>query len=555
MAAAAASAGEFDFDYVVIGGGSGGVASARRAAGHGAKVCLIEGARLGGTCVNVGCVPKKVMFNVASAVETIHDASKFYIGNIPTGKPNAADGPSVGWAAIKERRDAYVARLNGVYAKLLDGSGVTLIRGWGTLTAANTVQVKLTDSEETRTVTGKNVLIAVGGKPREGFFPGAEHSITSNGFFELEKQPKRVAVIGGGYIGVEMAGIFRALGSQVALFSRTSILKTFDEDISQRVNDAYTKMGIATQPFTDIDRLEKNADGTMTIVWKCWAPERSAFIEAGKSIPASVVDGFPACSCCAAAEPITDKDGKPGMGGSTGGFDCVLVAIGRTTMVEGLGLEAVGIDFDKRSGRIAVNEHSETNVPGHFALGDVIGKADLTPVALAAGRTLADRLFLGVGGRTVDYTNIPTVVFSHPPVATVGLTQKEAEDKFGEANVTVYTSTFANMWHGFMDMEADDKPKTFMKVVCSGDEERVVGIHMTGIAVDEMLQGFGVAVKMGCTKSDLDSVIAIHPTSSEELVTMGPWGGSKVASRGIGGLRTAAEIAAGAPLPKDVKPE
>jgi glutathione reductase (NADPH) len=377
-----------------------------------------------------------------------------------------------------------------------------------------------------------------------------EHTIISDGFFDLPTQPKRVAVMGGGYIGLEMAGIFRALGSEVAVFSRSKVLRGFDEDIRTQVDAAYRKSGIAMQPCTGIDEIKKNDDGTLSVHWRCWDEDESPFNPAGGK-PATA---FSPCGHCAPGTPITGKDGKSGLEGITGGFDCVLMAVGRVPLTEGLGLDAAGITMAK-NGHIPINEHSQTNVPGHFALGDVIGKADLTPVAIAAGRTLADRLFLGVGGRTVDYNTIPTIVFSHPPVGTVGITEAEAKTKFGEDNVTVYTTKFAAMYYGFMDMEADDKPKVYMKLVCSGDDERVVGIHMMGLGVDEMLQGFGVAVKMGATKADMDSCIAIHPTSSEELVTLGPWGGSKVDSRGIGGLRTAAEIAAGKPLPKDVTPE
>lgn len=490
----------------------------------------------------------------ASIVETIHDASKYYIGNVPTGEANSADGPQVDWAALKARRDAYVLRLNGIYDSLLAKSGVTLLRGWGKLTSKHTVEVAPLEGAEgeeatTRTVTAKNILIAVGGKPTAAAFPGVEHTINSDGFFDLPTQPKRVAVVGGGYIGLEMAGIFRALGSEVALFSRSMVLRGFDDDIRSEVEASYRRNGVAMQPCTDIDEVKKAADGTLSVHWRCWDEDASPFNPAGGTPSAS----FSACGSCVPGSPITGADGRSGLEGVTGGFDCVLMAIGRVPLTEGLGLDAAGITADER-GLIPVNEHSQTNIPGHFALGDVIGKADLTPVAIAAGRTLADRLFLGVGGRSVDYANIPTIVFSHPPVGTVGITEAAAKDKFGEDNVTVYTTKFAAMYHGFMDIDADDKPKVFMKLVCSGEEERVVGIHMIGLGVDEMLQGFGVAVKMGATKADLDSCVAIHPTSSEELVTLGPWGGSSVGSRGIGGLRTAAEIAAGKPLPKDVTP-
>jgi glutathione reductase (NADPH) len=526
---------------------AGGVASARRAAAHGAKVCLVEARKLGGTCVNVGCVPKKIMFNASHVMETIHDASKYYFEGV-------SESPRFNWGALKKRRDAYIARLNGIYDSLLTKSGVSWIAGWGKLVEPHVVEIALSEGG-TRTVRGKNVLIATGGKPRSVEYKGAEFTINSDGFFELDEQPKRVAIIGAGYIGVELAGVFRGLGSEVVLLSRSGLLTGFDADLREKLTKQYHDAGVVTMGCADVTEVELMSDGTKRVHWKCWDEAHCPFYDSAGPVPESTIPGFSSCEHCIPATPIpSEEEAKRGFEGATGGFDCVLVAIGRVPCTERVGLEEVGIEVHPTRRTIAVDEHSETSVKSHFALGDVIGRADLTPAAIAAGRILADRLFLGVQ-RTMSYDNIPTVVFSHPPIGTVGLTQAQAESRFGASNLTIYTSSFANMWHSFMDIPIEDRPQTFMKIICVGEDERVVGIHMLGRDVDEMLQGFGVAVKMGATKADLDSVVAIHPTASEELVTMHPWGGSKVSERGIGGVRTAAEVAREAPAPKSAASE
>uniref|UniRef100_A0A8C5W3H3 Glutathione reductase, mitochondrial n=1 Tax=Microcebus murinus TaxID=30608 RepID=A0A8C5W3H3_MICMU len=375
------------YDYLVIGGGSGGLASARRAAELGARAALVESHKLGGTCVNVGCVPKKVMWNTAVHSEFMHDHVDYGFQSCE-GKFN--------WRVIKEKRDAYVSRLNTIYQNNLTKSNIEFIHGHAAFTS---------DPQPTVEVNGKkytapHILIATGGVPsipHESQIPGASLGITSDGFFQLEELPGRSVIVGAGYIAVEIAGILSALGSKTSLMIRQ------------------------------------------------------------------------------------DK----------------------------------GIQTDDK-GHIIVDEFQNTNVKGVYAVGDVCGKALLTPVAIAAGRKLAHRLFECKEDSKLDYDNIPTVVFSHPPIGTVGLTEDEAIRKYGKENVKTYSTTFTPMYHAVTKR----KTKCVMKMVCANKEEKVVGIHMQGIGCDEMLQGFAVAVKMGATKADFDNTVAIHPTSSEELVTL-----------------------------------
>mmetsp|Transcript_28091 Transcript_28091/g.43401 ORF Transcript_28091/g.43401 Transcript_28091/m.43401 type:complete len:505 (-) Transcript_28091:34-1548(-) len=473
----------FDYDYVVIGGGSGGIASAKRAATlYGAKVCLIEKGRLGGTCVNVGCVPKKVMFGAASVAEALLHGEMTHYGFEVEGKI------SFDWKALKARRDKYVARLNGIYRKGLESSKVELMEGTASFVGHRTLSVLGSDGSIER-VTGKNILIATGGRPDMGpAVPGVlEHCISSDGFFDLESLPNAVAVIGAGYIAVELAGILRTLGSEVHLVTRGAMaLRNFDPAISAALDTAMVKSGII---------MHRNTGGGVAGVTK-------------------------------------EEEGKKTLmlanGGVVGGLDVVLAAIGRVPNTDGLGLVAAGVELAGDRGHVRVDVESNTSAEGVYALGDVCGNVELTPMAIAAGRRLADRIFGTAPGRPtkVSYENVPTVVFSHPPIGTVGMTEPQAEKKYGRENLKIYNSTFTNLYYGIFDMDPADKPKTTMKLVCAGTDELVVGIHIIGLGADEMLQGFGVAVKMGCTKQDLDSCIAIHPTASEELVTMGVWGTS-----------------------------
>lgn len=455
------------FDYLVIGGGSGGVSSARRAAAYGKSVALIEKTdHTGGTCVNVGCVPKKVMFCAASVMEAAHAASNFGIETGPA---------TLDWGLLKRRRDAYIRRLNGIYDNNLGKAGIKLIRGAAKFVGPK--QVAVGDA----TYTADHILIAVGGYPRMPTIPGAEHCITSDGFFELEEQPKRVAVVGGGYIAVEMAGIFKAMGSEVTVYVRrkNGLLSAFDRDLAAALGEEMTKAGINLRLGFQPDSLEKNADGTITVH----------------------------------------------VGDETSVVDCALYAIGREPATGALDLEKAGVTANEK-GIIEADAKSFTSAEGVYAVGDVLGIADLTPVAIKAGRTLADYLFGGKPSGDVDYSNIPTVVFSHPPLGTVGLTEDEAAEKHGADNLIMYRSKFTNLYYGPWEMDAADKPKTFMKVVTLKGTDEVVGIHVMGLGADEMIQGFGVAMVAAqpLTKPLLDATTAVHPSSAEELVTFGPWG-------------------------------
>lgn len=347
----------------------------------------------------------------------------------------------------------------------MEGSKVDTINGFARFVGKNIVQVG-NDYYE-----GKKILIATGGQPNLPDIPGVEYGITSDGFFELEDLPKKVCVVGSGYIGTEMAGIFNGLGADVTLCSRTdSILRAFDSSISDHIMEEMKNAGVKILPNFLTCEVKKNGDGYDVI-----------------SENGTVVDNV----------------------------NCVLWAIGRKPNVSGLGLEQFGIKTSSL-GFIEVNEWEETSVPDVFAVGDVTGKVELTPVAIAAGRRLADRLFGGKKDLKLDYTNIPSVIFSHPPSGSVGLSEQQAKEKFGEDSIKVYTSVFTNMYHALTER----KTKTTVKMVCQGENEKVVGLHLVGIGADEMLQGFAVAIKMGATKKDFDDTVAIHPTGSEEVVLL-----------------------------------
>jgi len=444
------------FDYLVLGAGSGGVASARRAAERGAKVALVEGGRMGGTCVNVGCVPKKVMFNAASINETIHEA-KGYTFNLQENGFN--------WGELKEKRDAYIKRLNDIYERNVKNSGITLLTGYGNFTGPNEVEVN------GQKYSGKHVLIATGGQPSIPDFEGNDLAISSDGFFDLKEQPKKVAVVGAGYIAVELAGIFQALGTPVTLFIRQDkVLRVFDDAIADTVTDQLKASGVDLRTKSNIKKAFRADDGLIT---------------------------------------VETKEGE-----TLSGFDCLLVAIGRTPNVK-IGLDKANVKLDE-SGHIAVDKFQNTSNPNTYAIGDVCGKALLTPVAIAAGRRLSERLFGNQPNAFLDYSNIPSVIFSHPPSASCGITEKEAEKIYGKENLKIYRSKFVNMYFALVET----KQPTVMKLICAGPEEKVVGVHMVGRSVDEILQGFGVAMKMGATKADFDNCVAIHPTAAEELVTL-----------------------------------
>ncbi|CAM4615175.1 unnamed protein product [Leuciscus chuanchicus] len=460
------------YDFLVIGGGSGGLASARRAAELGATAAVIESHKLGGTCVNVGCVPKKVMWNTSTHAEYIHDHEDYGFEGAKA---------HFSWQLIKRKRDAYVSRLNQIYLSNLDKAKIESIHGYARFTDDPEPTVEVNGKK----YTGTHILISTGGHPStvsEDDVPGASLGITSDGFFELESCPKRSVIVGAGYIAVEMAGILSTLGSKTSIIIRQGgVLRNFDALISSNCTKELQNHGIDLRKNTQVKSVQKTDMGlTVTLVTK--DPE--------------VKD----------AQEKLDTIHE---------VDCLLWAIGREPKTAGLNLSQIGVKLDER-GHIVVDEFQNTTRPGIYAVGDVCGKALLTPVAIAAGRKLAHRLFEGKADSKIDYNNIPTVVFSHPPIGTVGLTEDEAIKTWGKDNVKVYTTSFTPMYYAITTR----KSKCIMKLVCAGKDEKVVGLHMQGFGCDEMLQGFAVAVNMGATKADFDRTIAIHPTSSEELVTL-----------------------------------
>eukprot|EP00934_Nitzschia_sp_Nitz4_P008974 Nitzschia sp. Nitz4//scaffold28_size193895//43497//44972//NITZ4_001636-RA/size193895-processed-gene-0.253-mRNA-1//-1//CDS//3329545895//8964//frame0 len=467
----------YDYDLLVIGGGSGGIATAKRSASYGKKVALVERARWGGTCVNVGCVPKKIMWVAATMAETMkHDAAQYCF-----------EQPKVNFdmRAMKQKRDAYIVKLNNIYNGGLKNAGVVGLIGDATFVDAHTIQITKPD-DTTENVTADKILIAVGGRPdMPSSTPGMEHAISSDGFFEMDSLPEKAVVVGAGYIAVELAGVLNGLGVDTHLVVRKGkALRTFDDDVSDHLDFEMQRQGITVHRNTGgVAKIELDEQGNKTV---------------------HLVSG---------GEPI------PGAG-------VVLMAAGRLPSTETLNLDKAGVALIPGKTYIKVDEYQNTSADNIYALGDVCGAVELTPMAIAAGRRLADRLFGGMENAKVSYELVPTVVFSHPTIGTCGLTEKEAIDKYGKDNLKIYKSKFPNLYYGPFSMESADKPKTFMKLICAGKEELVVGLHIIGMGADEMLQGFGVAMKMGATKADFDSSIAIHPTGAEELVTMGTWGTS-----------------------------
>ena len=420
------------------------------------------------------CVPKKVTWNAASIAETIHEAAAYGFSVQQTAPFD--------WTTFKKKRDAYVSRLNVIYEKNLHNDKVEYLHGRAHLLSPHSAEVRLDDGT-TATVNAKNILLATGGHPTlPTNIPGAELGITSDGFFDLIKQPKRVALVGAGYIAVEMAGMFHHLGSETHLFIRhDTFLRTFDPMIQEKITAEYERQGIHIHRQSSQQKLEAHNDGSD---WKT----------------------------------LHYKDSK-NPDGATLDVDCVLWAIGRSPEVEDLGLTKAGVEQNER-GNIIADDFQNTNVPNIFSLGDVCGKAELTPVAIAAGRRLSDRVFgpPHLAQSKLDYSNIPSVVFAHPEVGSIGLTEPQAREKYGDNDIKVYKTEFTAMYYAMMD--ADKKGPTAYKLVCQGPEEKVVGLHILGLGSGEMLQGFGVAIKMGATKKDFDSCVAIHPTSAEELVTL-----------------------------------
>ncbi|MBT1445141.1 glutathione-disulfide reductase [Shewanella sp. JM162201] len=446
------------FDYICLGAGSGGIASANRAAIRGAKVLLIEAKHVGGTCVNVGCVPKKVMWYGAQVAEAIHLYAKDYGFDVEV--------KNFDWNTLVASREAYIERVHAAYGRGFASNGVTLVEGYGRFKDNRTIEV---NGEE---YTADHILIATGGRPSIPNIPGAEHGIDSNGFFALDAQPKRVAVVGAGYIAVEIAGVLHALGSETHLLVRKhSPLRSFDPMLSQALVDAMAQNGPTLHTHAVPKAVEKHADGSLTLQ-----------LENGESLT----------------------------------VDCLIWAIGREPSTDKIGLEHTDVKLDEQ-GYVLVDEWQNTSAKGIYCVGDIMaGGVELTPVAVKAGRFLSERLFGNLPNARMDYSNIPTVVFSHPPIGTMGLSEPDAKAKFGEDQVKVYNSTFTSMYTA---VTAHRQPCK-MKLVCAGPDEKVVGIHGIGFGMDEILQGFGVAIKMGATKADFDAVVAIHPTGAEEFVTM-----------------------------------
>ncbi|KAL5338531.1 hypothetical protein BJX70DRAFT_366792 [Aspergillus crustosus] len=463
------------YDYIVLGGGSGGSGSGRRAAGwYGAKTLIVESGRAGGTCVNVGCVPKKMTWNFASITEAI-EAGRHYGYDLP-------EKFDVNYTHFKKLRDSTIERLNGIYERNWGNEGIDLVHGRARFVEANTIEVTNTDGTTAR-YSAPHILIATGGRPSIPDIKGAEHGITSDGFFEIEELPPKIAVVGAGYIAVELAGVMGTVGVETHMFIRgETFLRKFDPMIQKTMTDRYEAIGINVhKKHTGIKEVQLIRDGK------------------GKEKLLKIINND----------------------GSELEVNELLWAVGRVPEVEDLCLEIPGVKLNE-NGHVVVDQYQNSSVEGIYAIGDVTGQAELTPVAIAAGRQLGNRLFGGAQFQTakLSYDNIPTVVFSHPEVGTIGLTEPEARERFGDDSIKVYHTKFPAMYYSVFPPGEKEKNPTEFKLVVAGPEEKVVGLHILGLGVGEMLQGFGVAVKMGATKQDFDSCVAIHPTSAEELVTL-----------------------------------
>ncbi|MCU7554507.1 glutathione-disulfide reductase [Alteromonas sp. ASW11-19] len=446
-----------EFDYICIGGGSGGIASANRAAKHGKRAAIIEAKHVGGTCVNVGCVPKKAMWYGAQVAESIHRYADDYGFDVRV--------DNFSWERLVASREAYIQRIHASYDKVLAANEVTLIKGYARFVDDHTVEV---DGEH---YTASHITIATGGHPVIPDIEGAQFGIDSDGFFALNDQPKSAVVVGAGYIGVELAGVLDSLGTDTHLVVRKHApLRNFDPLIHETLVDLINQEGPKLHTFASVDKVEKVADKHLKV-----------HLSNGETIDT----------------------------------ECLIWAIGRAPSTGDIGLENTGVELNDK-GQVKVDKYQNTTAKGIYAVGDITGHAELTPVAIKAGRLLSERLFNGQEDAHLDYSMIPTVVFSHPPIGTIGLSEPEAKAEYGEEAVKVYTSSFASMFSAV----TRHRQATKMKIVCVGENEKVVGLHGIGHGMDEILQGFGVALKMGATKADLDACVAIHPTSAEEFVTM-----------------------------------
>ena len=451
----------FDIDLFVIGGGSGGVRAARMAAQRGASVALAEVAAMGGTCVNVGCIPKKLYSYAAHFADSFEESHGFGW---------AGDAPVFDWDVLKANRAKEISRLNGIYNGLLDGAGVTVIKGWARLADGHTVSV------DGKRHTAKHILLATGGTPTVPAVPGREHVVTSDQMFDLKPFPKRLLVVGGGYIACEFASIFNGLGSQVTLVHRGEKLLTgFDEEVRSFISAEMDKTGVDLQLGEQVESITKTTGGLRV-----------------------------------------ELKGLGGKAGATFGGDTVLFATGRVPNTSGLGLEAAGVALNSK-GAIVVDAHYQTSIPSIYALGDVTARIQLTPVALGEAMVVVDQLFGAAAGkkpRGMSYDFIPTAVFTHPNIGTVGYTEAEAREKFDR--VLVFRSDFKALKHTL----SGSSERTLMKLLVDEASDRVVGLHMVGADAGEIVQGFAVAMKAGATKAVFDSTIGIHPTMAEEFVTM-----------------------------------
>ena len=444
----------FDFELLVIGAGSGGVRASRMAAARGIRTAVVENRYLGGTCVNVGCVPKKLFVYASEYAEKFEEAAGFGV----EGSLNRFD-----WPTLRDNKTNEIKRLNGIYNNLLENSGVTILNGSASLLDAHTVKVG------DQTYSAERILIATGGWPVKPDIPGAELGITSNEVFYLDEFPQRVVIVGGGYIAVEFAGIFNGLGAEAHLLYRgEQILRGFDQDVRDFASAQIAHKGVRIHTETDIKRIDKLDDGTL----RCQ-------LNNGELLDA----------------------------------DCVMFATGRRPQTDGLNLEGVGVEV-RDNGTIEVDHFFRTSVPSIYALGDVIGTPQLTPVALAQAMKLVAHWYAG-DQEPMTYDNIPTAVFCQPNIATVGLTEEQAVKRYGD-DITVFESSFRPMKHTISGLPE----RTLMKLIVHTSSDRVVGVHMVGAEAGEIIQGLAVAVKAGATKAVFDSTIGIHPTAAEEFVTM-----------------------------------
>ena len=445
---------DHDVDLFVIGAGSGGVRTARMCAQQGLRVVIAESQYLGGTCVNVGCVPKKLFVYASSFREEFRTAKGFgwHVGE-----------SSFDWPTLRDNKNREIQRLNDIYGNLLDKAGVELVEGWAKILSPNTVEVN------DQVYRCKKILIATGGTPFVPDFPGKEYAITSNEAFYLDSLPDRIVIVGGGYIAIEFAGIFNGLGVETHLLYRGGLfLRGFDQDVREVLKEELEKQGVNIHFSTDIETIEKMDSGLFR-----------AALNNGDSIEAGLV----------------------------------MYATGRRPNIDGLGLENTSIET-RSNGAIIVDDYFQTAEPSIYAIGDVIGRVELTPVAINEGMALTKTLVTGVP-TTIDYTNIPTAVFSQPNTASVGLTEEKAREEYGD-NLRIYRSKFRAM----KETLGGGDGKVFMKLIVVNDNDRVVGCHMVGEGAGEIIQGIAIAVKMGATKADFDATIGIHPTAAEEFVTM-----------------------------------